>query len=71
VPIPRKGKYPDVENVQLIAYHRIIKFRSLLDEILGDKNGFWKIHRNPRWCIDFLNFQAVTPRFLKIYDSIV
>jgi hypothetical protein len=38
VPIPRKERYPDVENVQLIAYHRIIKFRSFLDEILGGKN---------------------------------
>jgi len=71
VPIPRKEKYPDVENVQLIAYHRIIKFRSFLDEILGGKNGFWKIHRNPRWCIDFINFQVVTPRFLKNYESII
>ena len=69
VPIPRKEKYPDVENVQLIAYHRIIKFRSFLDDILGGKNGFWRIYRNPRWCIDFLNFQVVTPRFLKIYES--
>jgi hypothetical protein len=70
-PIPRKENYPDVESVQLIAYHRIIIFRRFLDEILGGQNGFWKIHRNPGWCIDFLNFQVLTPRFLKVYESII
>jgi hypothetical protein len=69
VPIPRKEKYPDIENVQLIAYHRIIKFRSFLDEILGRKSRFWSTYRNPIWCADFLNFQVIKPRFVEIYQS--
>jgi hypothetical protein len=59
-PIPRKDKYPDVDTVQLVAYHRLIKFRDFLDEILGENNHFWKIYRNPTWCAEYLKYQ-VTP----------
>lgn len=69
VPIPRKEKYPDIENVQLIAYHRLIKFRRFLDDILGGKNTFWKNYRNPSWSGDYLNFQVVSPRFLESYED--
>jgi hypothetical protein len=63
---PSKAEYPDVEAVQLVAYHRIVFYRELLDEVLGDKNRFWNVHRKPSWCRDVLNFQLVKPRTLEI-----
>jgi len=69
VPIPNRERYPDVEAVQLVAYHRIVKFRGILDEVLGGKNRFWNVHRNPAWCADFVNFQVVEPTFISSYGA--
>lgn len=69
VPIPNRQKFPDIAAVQLIAYHRIVRFRSFLDEILGSSNRLWNIHRSPPWCSDFLDFQVVEPTFLKVYGT--
>jgi len=71
VPLPRKSKYPDIDNVQMVAYHRLIIFRSLLDNILGGSNTFWKVHRNPAWCSAYINFQVVKPLFMEAYSTIV
>ena len=68
VPIPNKERFPDVENVQVIAYHRIIRFRIFIDDILGSSNGFWNIHRSPSWCRDYTDFQVVEPKFLSLYS---
>lgn len=68
VPIPDRTNYPDVASVQIVAYHRIIKFRQLLDEILNNKNRFWNLHRDPEWCRDFMDFQVVKPKFLEMYS---
>jgi len=56
-PLPRFSKFPDIEYVQLIAYHRLVQFRKLLDEILGGKNRFWNVHRNPSFASEFMSFQ--------------
>jgi hypothetical protein len=56
-PLPRINKFPDIEFVQLIAYHRIVSFRRLLDETLGTENKFWMAHRNPRFAEGFMDFQ--------------
>ena len=56
-PLPRTSKFPDLEFVQLIAYHRIVKFRRTVDEVLGGKNKFWKVHRNPSFAGDYMDFQ--------------
>jgi len=56
-PIPRKDRFPDVERVQLIAYHRLVSFRKILDEVLADSNRFWNVHRNPSFATGFMNFQ--------------
>jgi hypothetical protein len=61
-PLPRFDKFPDVEYVQLIAYHRLVTFRRLLDDILGDKNRFWNKHRNPAFAVHFMNFQLTEGR---------
>lgn len=58
VPIPDRSKFPDLEAVQLIAYHRIISFRNILDEVLGGSNKFWNLHRNPAFARDYLDYQV-------------
>lgn len=58
-PSPQKSKFPDVETVQILAYHRIVRFRSIVNEVLGDSNRFWKVHRTPAWTAEFTNFQLV------------
>ena len=69
VPVPNKAKYPDINSVQLIAYHRIIKFRQLLDSTLGGANKFWNAQRNPPWCTRFLNFQVTEPKFIEAHGE--
>jgi hypothetical protein len=56
-PLPRFSKFPDVEYVQLIAYHRLVRFRRLLDEVLGSKNRFWNVHRTPPFADGYVDFQ--------------
>lgn len=60
-PIPRLGSFPDVESVQVVAYHRIVRFRQLLDEGVGVKNRFWNVHRKPQWVGDMMDFQLTAP----------
>jgi len=69
-PIPRLDLYPDMDNVQLIAYHRLVRFKSYLDNIFGDSNRFWKVHRKPSWCMPFLDFQIVSPVYTGVYKDI-
>ncbi|MDO9230337.1 MAG: hypothetical protein Q7U03_12310 [Syntrophales bacterium] len=68
-PIPKTESYPDTENVQLIAYHRMIKFRKFVDEVLGSSNRFWNAQRKPEWCPSFLDFQIVEPKYLSMYKD--
>jgi hypothetical protein len=56
-PLPRLSAFPDVEYVQLIAYHRLVRFRRLLDELLGGTNRFWNVHRNPSFASGYIDFQ--------------
>lgn len=58
-PIPRISKFPDTEAVQVIAYHRIVKFRRFVDEILGSDSRFWSVHRSPSWASSVVDFQLV------------
>ena len=53
------GAYPDVVGVQILAYHRLVKFRRLLDEVLGNDNRCWSVWRNPPWCPEYIDFQLV------------
>jgi hypothetical protein len=61
-PIPSVSRYPDVESVQVVAYHRLVRFRELLDEILVGDNNFWTVHRNPPWARDLIDYQLVDSR---------
>ncbi|HLW83775.1 MAG TPA: hypothetical protein VKR60_01090 [Candidatus Sulfotelmatobacter sp.] len=58
-PIPRVSLYPDVESVQVIAYHRLVRFRDLVDAAVGTSNRFWRVHRDPPWARDFMDFQLI------------
>lgn len=44
-----RGSYPDIENVLILAYQRIVEFREFIDARVGS-NRFWKVHRDPAWC---------------------
>ena len=65
IPNSESDPYPDIENVQIMAYHRMVKFREFIDNILGGSNRFWNVHRKPSWCPNFLNFQLVKPESAK------
>lgn len=56
IPVPDVYKFPDIDAVQLLAYHRILKYRSLLDEILPSKHKYWSIQRSPTFCPEYFNF---------------
>ena len=69
IPTPRADDnyFPDIDNVQIIAYHRIVKFRRLVDEACS-ANRFWKVQRTPSWCPSTLmNFSVVDSVFLELY----
>ena len=65
VPIPRVTHYPDVERVQLVAYHRLVRFRNLVDAVVGASNRFWMVHRDPTWARDFMDFQVTAEATLQ------
>lgn len=54
---PSRDDYPDLQNVQILAFQRIIAFQDFLDEKVP-KSRFWKAHRRPRWCKDVMLFQV-------------
>jgi hypothetical protein len=64
-PIPRVSRYPDLEFVQIIAYHRLVRFRDLVDTIVGNGNRFWNVHRSPAWARDFMDFQLTEAETLR------
>lgn len=68
-PIPRMDFYPDIENVQVIAYQRMVSFMSFLDEILGGSNKFWALHRRPSWVPNYLDYQVIKPEFTAVYKK--
>jgi hypothetical protein len=63
-PIPDINRFIDLESVQIVAYHRIVRYRQFLDEALGGANRFWKVHRNPKFVSGLINFQLTEPRGL-------
>jgi hypothetical protein len=63
-PIPDIGCFVDLESVQIVAYHRMVKYRQFVDQALGGENRFWNVHRNPNFASDVINFQLVESRGL-------
>lgn len=69
-PIPNRNKFPDIVNVQLVAYYRIVFFRDLVNSVLGNKYTFWKNNRNPIWGQKYINYQGAMLDNLKNTDFI-
>ncbi len=58
---PSRDDYPDLQNVQILAFQRIVAFHDFLDERVPT-NRFWRTHRRPDWCRDIMLFQVEEPR---------
>jgi len=69
-PIPNSESYPDLDNVQVMAYHRLVRYRTFVDKILGGSNKFWNANRLPPWCSHYLNFQITQPEYSTLYQNI-
>lgn len=54
---PSRDDYPDLQNVQILAFQRIVAFQDFLDDKVS-KNRFWRAHRRPTWCKDLMRFQV-------------
>ena len=59
--LPNHNKYPDLDSVHIIAYARIVRFRSYVDEMIGTKNRYWRYYRSPGWFTKYMDFQTVEP----------
>ncbi len=68
-PIPKPNKFPDLDNVQVVAYHRIVRFRKFLDEILVQSSRFWNVHRNPTWVSGIVDFQITEHGGLEVLKN--
>jgi hypothetical protein len=69
--IPNVDRFPDIDNVQLIAYHRILKYRAFLDHILSTSNQFWTVQRNPSWKPAYFDFQGVGAGTIELLAGLV
>ncbi|MGH9429400.1 MAG: hypothetical protein ACRD2L_24205, partial [Terriglobia bacterium] len=54
---PSLEDHPDVQNVQILAFQRIVAFHDFLDERVPG-NRFWHAHRRPAWCKNVMVFQV-------------
>lgn len=61
IPLPDARRYPDLQTVQILAYHRLVRFRRYLDNVLAETNRFWRAQREPQWCQDLVDFQVTDP----------
>lgn len=68
-PMPRADRFPDLDAVQIVAFHRLVHFRRLLDETLQSAFLFWSSFRDPAWARDYIDYQVVEPKPLS--DAIV
>lgn len=66
-PIPSRTSFPDLESVQIVAYHRIVRYRRIVDEIVGGKNRFWKVQRNPAFASEYCDYQITESDDLAVY----
>ena len=54
---PSREDYPDLQNVQILAFQRIVTFHDFLDEKVP-QSRFWRAHRRPSWCKDVMMYQV-------------
>jgi hypothetical protein len=56
-PTPQRDRFPDIGNVQILAFQRIVAFHDFLDARVAN-NRFWRAHRRPSWCKDIMLYQV-------------
>ncbi len=54
---PSRESYPDLQNVQILAFQRIVAFHDYLEDLVPN-NRFWRAHRRPQWCKDLMIYQV-------------
>jgi hypothetical protein len=54
---PSRDDFPDLQNVQILAFQRIVAFQDFLDARVSN-NRFWRTHRRPTWCNNVMAFQV-------------
>lgn len=54
---PSRDDFPDLQNVQILAFQRIVAFHDFL-EARVPKNRFWRAHRRPSWCNEVMVYQV-------------
>ncbi len=55
--VPDIAKFPDLDAVHVIAYARIVRFRTFLDDAIDPKNRYWSFYRKPSWFLKYMDFQ--------------
>jgi len=64
---PSRDDYPDLQNVQILAFQRILAFQDFLDEKVP-RNKFWRMHRRPDWCKSVMLYQVDDQQVGEIID---
>lgn len=67
VSAPSRDDYPDLQNVQILAFQRILAFQDFLDEKVP-KNRFWRMHRRPDWCKNVMLYQVDDQQVGEVID---
>lgn len=49
-PIPEVSQFIDLQSVQIVAYHRLVKYRQFVDEILRRGKSFLERTSKPQFC---------------------
>ena len=57
---PSREDYPDLQNVQILGFQRVVAFHDFLDERVL-QNRFWRAHRRPSWCNTLMSYQIEEP----------
>jgi len=58
---PSREDYPDLFNVQILAFQRIVSFHDFLETRVPG-NRFWRAHRRPSWCDGIMVYQVEEDR---------
>lgn len=64
---PSREDYPDLQNVQILAFQRILAFQDFLDEKVPE-NRFWRMHRRPDWCKNVMLYQVDDQQVGEVID---
>lgn len=57
--LPDHKKYPDLDSVHVIAYARIVEFRTCMDNVVGPNHKYWAYFREPSWFTKYMDFQVL------------